>query len=179
MDPRTSGRGRFGRYKHSPTTSAAPPGHEGAAMLRSHHHRSAMRPHLCPLEFPKRSQPPNEKRKREKTHLHHWKWEDPGAVLLFPRRSCCSVSRETRGRKLSAIAIRSVRRDSYDLDPANWLDLAASEVFKAVLLRSRQLMEGEFFNVLFRMDSDVWKSELSVFVSAKNVNMDIRIRIRF
>jgi hypothetical protein len=29
------------------------------------------------------------------------------------------------------------------------------------------------------MDSDVWKSELSVFVSAKNVNMDIRIRIRF
>jgi hypothetical protein len=29
-----------------------------------------------------------------------------------------------------------------------------------------------------RMDSDVWKSELSVFVSAKNVNMDIRIRIR-
>jgi hypothetical protein len=29
------------------------------------------------------------------------------------------------------------------------------------------------------MDSDVWKSELSLFVSAKNVNMDIRIRIRF
>jgi hypothetical protein len=29
------------------------------------------------------------------------------------------------------------------------------------------------------MDSDVWKSELSAFVSAKNVNMDIRIRIRF
>jgi hypothetical protein len=29
------------------------------------------------------------------------------------------------------------------------------------------------------MDSDIWKSELSVFVSAKNVNMDIRIRIRF
>jgi hypothetical protein len=29
------------------------------------------------------------------------------------------------------------------------------------------------------MDSDVWKSKLSVFVSAKNVNMDIRIRIRF
>jgi hypothetical protein len=29
------------------------------------------------------------------------------------------------------------------------------------------------------MDSDVWKSELSVFVSAKNANMDIRIRIRF
>jgi hypothetical protein len=29
------------------------------------------------------------------------------------------------------------------------------------------------------MDSDVWKSKLSVFVSAKNVNMDIHIRIRF
>jgi hypothetical protein len=29
--------------------------------------------------------------------------------------------------------------------------------------------------VLARMDSDVWKSELSVFVSAKNVNIDIRI----
>jgi hypothetical protein len=29
------------------------------------------------------------------------------------------------------------------------------------------------------MDSDVWKSELSVFVSAKNVNMDICIRICF
>jgi hypothetical protein len=29
------------------------------------------------------------------------------------------------------------------------------------------------------MDSDVWKSELSIFVSTKNVNMDIRIRIRF
>jgi hypothetical protein len=29
------------------------------------------------------------------------------------------------------------------------------------------------------MDSYVWKSELSIFVSAKNVNMDIRIRIRF
>jgi hypothetical protein len=29
------------------------------------------------------------------------------------------------------------------------------------------------------MDSDVWESELSVFVSAKNVNMEIRIRIRF
>jgi hypothetical protein len=29
------------------------------------------------------------------------------------------------------------------------------------------------------MDSDVWKSELSVFVSAKNVNMDIRICICF
>jgi hypothetical protein len=29
------------------------------------------------------------------------------------------------------------------------------------------------------MDSDVWKSELSVFVSAKNAYMDIRIRIRF
>jgi hypothetical protein len=29
------------------------------------------------------------------------------------------------------------------------------------------------------MDQDVWKSELSVFVSAKNVNMDIRIRIHF
>jgi hypothetical protein len=29
------------------------------------------------------------------------------------------------------------------------------------------------------MDSDVWESELSVFVSAKNVNMDIRIRIVF
>jgi hypothetical protein len=29
------------------------------------------------------------------------------------------------------------------------------------------------------MDSDVGKSELSVFVSAKNVIMDIRIRIRF
>jgi hypothetical protein len=29
------------------------------------------------------------------------------------------------------------------------------------------------------MDSDVCKSELSVFVSAKNVNIDIRIRIRF
>jgi hypothetical protein len=29
------------------------------------------------------------------------------------------------------------------------------------------------------MDSDVWKSELSIFVSAKNVNMDIHIRIRF
>jgi hypothetical protein len=29
------------------------------------------------------------------------------------------------------------------------------------------------------MDSDVWKSELSVFVSAKNINMDMRIRIRF
>jgi hypothetical protein len=29
------------------------------------------------------------------------------------------------------------------------------------------------------MDSDVWKSELSVFVSAKNTNMDICIRIRF
>jgi hypothetical protein len=29
------------------------------------------------------------------------------------------------------------------------------------------------------MDSDVWKSELSVFVSAKNVNMDIRIHICF
>jgi hypothetical protein len=27
--------------------------------------------------------------------------------------------------------------------------------------------------------TDVWKSELSVFVSAKNVNMDIRIHIRF
>jgi hypothetical protein len=29
------------------------------------------------------------------------------------------------------------------------------------------------------MDSDVWKSELPVFVSAKNANMDIRIRICF
>jgi hypothetical protein len=29
------------------------------------------------------------------------------------------------------------------------------------------------------MDSDVWKSELSVSVSAKNVNMNIRIRIHF
>jgi hypothetical protein len=29
------------------------------------------------------------------------------------------------------------------------------------------------------MDSDVWKSKLSVFVSAKNVNMDIHIRIHF
>jgi hypothetical protein len=29
------------------------------------------------------------------------------------------------------------------------------------------------------MDSDVWKSELSVFVSAKNANMDIRIHIHF
>jgi hypothetical protein len=29
------------------------------------------------------------------------------------------------------------------------------------------------------MDSDVWKFELSIFVSAKNVNIDIRIRIRF
>jgi hypothetical protein len=29
------------------------------------------------------------------------------------------------------------------------------------------------------MDSDVWKSELSVFVSAKNVIMDIYIRIPF
>jgi hypothetical protein len=29
------------------------------------------------------------------------------------------------------------------------------------------------------MDSDVWKSELSVFVSAKNVIMDISICIRF
>jgi hypothetical protein len=29
------------------------------------------------------------------------------------------------------------------------------------------------------MDSDVSKSELSVFVSAKNTNMDIRTRIRF
>jgi hypothetical protein len=29
------------------------------------------------------------------------------------------------------------------------------------------------------MDLDVWKSELSVFVSAKNANMDIHIRIRF
>jgi hypothetical protein len=29
------------------------------------------------------------------------------------------------------------------------------------------------------MDSDVWKSELSVFVSAKKVNVDIHIRIRF
>jgi hypothetical protein len=29
------------------------------------------------------------------------------------------------------------------------------------------------------MDSDVWKFELSVFVSAKYVNMDIRIHIRF
>jgi hypothetical protein len=29
------------------------------------------------------------------------------------------------------------------------------------------------------MDSEVWKSELSVFVSAKNAIMDIRIRIRF
>jgi hypothetical protein len=30
-----------------------------------------------------------------------------------------------------------------------------------------------------RDDSDVWKFELSVFVSAKNIIMDIRIRIRF
>jgi hypothetical protein len=29
------------------------------------------------------------------------------------------------------------------------------------------------------MDSDVWKSELSVFVSAKNVNIDIRIRFKY
>jgi hypothetical protein len=29
------------------------------------------------------------------------------------------------------------------------------------------------------MDSDVWKSELSVFVSAKNVNMDIRIHFLY
>jgi hypothetical protein len=29
------------------------------------------------------------------------------------------------------------------------------------------------------MDSDVWKSELSAFVSTKNVNMDIRIHIHF
>jgi hypothetical protein len=29
------------------------------------------------------------------------------------------------------------------------------------------------------MNSDVWKSELSVFVSAKNANMDIRIHIHF
>jgi hypothetical protein len=28
------------------------------------------------------------------------------------------------------------------------------------------------------MDSDVWKSELSIFVSAKNVTVDIRICIR-
>jgi hypothetical protein len=29
------------------------------------------------------------------------------------------------------------------------------------------------------MDSDIWKFELSIFASTKNVNMDIRIRIHF
>jgi hypothetical protein len=40
--------------------------------------------------------------------------------------------------------------------------------FQPLLFRYQGLKLG--------MDSDVWKSELSIFVSAKNVNMDIRIR---
>jgi hypothetical protein len=47
------GANHFPWGKYLPLPSKQCPGHEGAVMLHSHHHRSAMRPHLCPLEFPK------------------------------------------------------------------------------------------------------------------------------
>jgi hypothetical protein len=40
-------------------------------------------------------------------------------------------------------------------------------------------LQTETVTVVLGMDTDVWKSELSVFVFSKNVNMDIRSRIRF